>query len=195
MESNTTVKKKKRMFKVKVKAPKEKLYKVTLTLSFRLSNDSSDDLEKDDGWREETNNEFCKRVQDWNETEKLYGTKENIERYLKSIDAKEYVEYLPPGEVISAKWLDGLRLSFVMKPESPEYESVDKIKSWLESYSLEDGEYESSGDNGWTLKTVGGLMEYGLTDFRESPIIVEEVSTSVISGGRRNALRKTRRHR
>lgn len=194
MPTNTTEQKKKRTFKVKVKAPKEKLYKVTLTLSFTPTHGSSDEIEKDEGWRgDETNTEFCKRIQDWNETEKLYGTKEKIERHLKSMDVNDYVEYLPPGEVLSAKWLDGLRLSFVMKPESPEYESVAKIKDWLESYSLEDGEYESSGDNGWTMKTVGGLMEYGLTDFRESPIIVEEVSTAVLTGGRRKALRKTRR--
>ena len=167
---------------------------MTLTFSFRQKYSSSDDLEKDEGWRqEETNTEFCKRVQDWNETDKVYGTNEKIIQYVKRFDAKEFVEYLPPGEVLSAKWLSGFRLSFVMKPESPTYESIQEIENFLDSYSLEDGEYESSGNNGWTLKTVGGLMEYGLTDYRKNPIEIEEVSTTVISGGKRKARRQTRR--
>lgn len=193
MPNNTTVQKKKKTFKVKV--PKEKLYKVTLTLSFRQPYATSDDLEKEDNYYKEgeTNNNFCKRVQDWNETNKVYGTDEKIQRYVKSFNAKEFVEYLPPGEVLSAKWLDGFRITFVMKPESAEYTSVENIKSWLSTYSLEDGEYESGGDNGWTVKTLKGTMEYGLTDYRDDPIEIEEVSTNVLSGGKRKARRQTRR--
>jgi hypothetical protein len=191
MPTNTNAPKKKRTFKVKV--PKEKLYKVTLTFSFVQKYDSSDDLEKDEYGLRETNKEFCERIKDWNETEKEYGTDEKIQAHVKSFDAKEFVEYLPPGEVRSAKWLDGFSIAFIFKPESPTYQSVSEIKDWLETFSLEDGEYESGGDNGWTVKTLKETMEYGLTDYRDNPIVVEEVSSNVISGGKRRLPRQTRR--
>lgn len=188
--------KKKKTFKVRPKPviapkpPKEKLYKVTLTFSFRQEFASADDLEKYEYGIEETNTQFCKRVQDWIATDKEYGTAAKIQAHVKSFDAKEFVEYLPPGEVLSAKWLDGFRLSFVFKPESPDYESVSEIKDWLEGFSLEDGEYESGGDNGWTVKTVGGTMEYGLTDYRDHPVVVEEFTSNNLQGGKRKSRRR-----
>lgn len=193
-----TAAKKKRTYKLKESKPKEKLYKVTLTLSFRQEFNDANDLEKKEySWKneEETNTEFCKRIADWIETDKAYGTDQKIQAHVKSFDAKEFVEYLPPGEVRSAKWLDGFRITFVFKPESSEYESVSAIKDWLEGYSLEDGEYESSGDNGWTVKTLKETMEYGLTDYRDDPVEVEEVSSNILSGGKRKVRRQTRRRR
>lgn len=191
MPNTNSAPKKKRTFKVKEK--KEKLYKVTLKFSFTPSYDSTEDFEKGErGYDDETNEEFCARIQEWKDTDKEYGTDAKIQAHVKRISAMEFIEYLPPGEVLSAQWLSGFGLTFIMKPESPEYESVEAIKDWIESFSLEDGEYESSGDNGWTVKTLRGTMEYGLTDYRDHPIEVVETSSRVLSGGRR---RQTRRRR
>lgn len=191
--NTTTAPKKKRTFKVKV--PKEKVFKVTLTLSFEQHVGDSEDLEKGEhGYDDETNEEFCKRVQDWIATDKAYGTDEKIQRYVKSFDALGFVENLPPGEVLSAEWLSGFKISFITKPEGTHYNTAEEIKSWLEDMSLEDGEYESSGDNGWTVKTLKGMMEYGLTDYRRNPIVVEEIERPA-QGGKRKARRQTRRRR
>lgn len=194
MPNNATGTKKKRIFKVK--KPQEKLYKVTLTLSFEQHGTRAEDLEKGDEdayGRNETNEEFCERYQEFKKSEEKYGTDKKIQEHVKEIDAMEFVEFLPPGEVKSAKWLEGFRIAFVFKPESPEYESVEKIKNWLEIVSLEDGDYESSGDNGWTIKTVNEKYEYGLTDYRNNPILVEEVSSNVLSGGKRKKYQTRRR--
>ena len=191
MPNNAGATKKKRTFKVKkleeVK-PKEKLYKVTLTLGFKKHHDDPEDFEKGDEGaygRNETNEEFCERFQGFKMTEKEYGTDEKIQEYVKEVDAMEFVEFLPPGKVLSAKWLDGFRITFVFRLDSPQYKSIEEIKDYLKYFSLEDGEYGSSGDNGWTIKTVNGKYEYGLTDYRRKPILVEEVSSNVLSGGKR----------
>jgi hypothetical protein len=192
--NNTSATRKKRTFKVrKPEPPKEKLYKVTLTFSFDFSYGSAEELEKDEDG-DESNEEFCKRYQEYKKTDEVYGTDKKIQEHVKKNDAFEFIEYLPPGDVKSAKWLDGFRIAFVFKPESPEYESVEKIKSWLDGFSLEDGEYESGGDNGWTVKTINEKYEYGLTDYRRNPILVEEVSSNVLSGGKRKK-NQTRRRR
>jgi hypothetical protein len=191
MPNNAGETKKKRTFKVK--KPKEKLYKVTLTLSFTKEHEDPEELEK--GEHEyESNEEFCKRFQEYKKTEEAYGTTEKIEKHVKQMDAREFVEYMPPGDVLSAKWLDGFRIAFIFKPEEPNMD-IKEVKKWLETFSLEDGEYESSGDNGWTVKTIHEKYEYGLTDYRDSPILVEEVSSNVLSGGKRRNRRQTRRRR
>lgn len=188
MPPNTT-KKKKTVFKIR--APK--LFKVTLKLSFDQKYQSSEDLEKeeDEDGNEETNTEFCKRIQDWDKTDVLYGTTKQLEEFVKREDALEYVRYMPDGDVLSAKWNNDFSISFVFKPA--ENTTIEKTKKWFEEYSLADGEYESSDSNGWTIKTVGGLMEYGLVDYRENPILVEEVSSSVLTGGRRKTRRNYRK--
>jgi hypothetical protein len=191
----TTNKPKKRTYKI-AKKKKDKYFKVTLTLSFEEHYGSSDDLEKEELERYEsiTNNEFCKRVQEWNETEKAYGTPEKIMKHVKTNHPFEFVETLTDGELVSAKWLDGFKIQFIVKYENEPTMTVDKVKHELEMVSLEDGEYESSGDNGWTVKTLEDSMEYGLTDYRRNPIVVEETDSNVLSGGRRRK-RKTRRSR
>jgi hypothetical protein len=190
-----TNKPKKRTYKI-AKKKKDKYFKVTLTLSFEENYGSSDDLEKEELERYEsmTNNEFCKRIQEWNETEKAYGTPEKIMKHVKSNNAFYFVETLTDGELVSAKWLDGFKIQFIVKYENEPTMTVEKVKHELEMVSLEDGEYESSGDNGWTVKTLEESMEYGLTDYRRNPIVVEETDSNVLSGGRRRK-RKTRRSR
>jgi hypothetical protein len=190
----TAPKPKKRTFKI-AKKKKDKFFKVTLTLSFKKHYESSNDIDREDLERYEsiTNNEFCERLQDWNQTDKAYGTDEKIMQHVKSNNALEFVEYIPDGEVVAAKWLDGFKIQFIVKYEDDLTKTAEELKDYLEMASLEDGEYESSGDNGWTVKTLKESMEYGLTDYRDNPIVVEEVSSGVLSGGGRR--KKTRRNR
>jgi hypothetical protein len=191
----TAPKPKKRTFKI-AKKKKEKFFKVTLTFSFERHHGSTDDFEKGEhGYEDESNDEFCARLQDWRETDKLYGTNEKIMRHVKENDALSFVEYLTDGEVIAAKWLDGFKIQFIVKYDHPELmKTAEELKEYLEDNSLEDGEYESSGDNGWTVKTLKDSMGYGLTDYRRNPILIEEVSSGVLSGGGRRRKSKTRKH-
>ena len=194
--NTTTTVKKVRKYKVKAKARKEKFFKVTLQLSFRPHLGSSDDLEKGErGHEDENNEEFCARVQDWIQTDNAYGTNAKIEAHVKKNDPMDFVEGLGPTEVVSAEWLSGFRISFITKtdPTSTHYQTAAEIKDWIEHSSLEDAEYESSGDNGWRIPTLKDIMEYGLTDYRDNPVIVEEVSGNAAHGGRRR--RQTRRRR
>jgi hypothetical protein len=192
--NTTTTVKKGRKFKVREKAT-PKFFKVTLKLSFRPHLGSSDDLEKGEhGYEDENNEEFCARVQDWIQTDTAYGTNAKIEAHVKKNNPMDFVEGLVPNEVVSAEWLDGFRISFITKtdPTSTHYQTAAEIKDWIEHSSLEDAEYESSGDNGWRIPTLKDIMEYGLTDYRDNPVIVEEVSGNATRGGRR---RQTRRRR
>lgn len=161
-----------------------KYFEVILNLTFEQHHESADDLEKEDQWnRDESNEEFCKRISDWVETDKKYGTKDAIEKHIKENDAMDMVEnlFMTDAEVISAKWLPGMIISFVLKVTDPnvvkvsEAEGKKVIEEDLRMTSLEDGEYESSGDNGWTVKTLKETMEYGLTDYRRNPMIIHEV--------------------
>jgi hypothetical protein len=188
----TAPKAKKRTFKI-AKKKKDKFFKVTLSLSFKRHHGSTDDFEKGEyGYKDESNDDFCARLQDWKETDKAYGSDEKIMRHVKSNDALEFVEYIPDGEVVAAKWLDGFKIQFIVKYEEDLSVTAAEVKDYLEMASLEDGEYESSGDNGWTVKTLKESMVYGLTDYRDNPIVVEEVSSGVLSGGAKR--KKTRRN-
>ncbi len=194
---NNVPKPKKRTYKIATKKKKEKLFKVTLTLTFTPHLGSSDELEKGEhGYEDENNEEFCARLQDWIKTDEAYGTPEKIMRHVKSNDAFGFVESITLGEVLSAKWLDGFKIALIVKYENQPNMTVDEVKDDLERTSLEDGEYESSGDNGWKVTTLKDIMEYGLTAYRDNPIVVEEVDSAVLTGGRRKNMRKkTRKNR
>jgi hypothetical protein len=182
-----------RKFKI-AKKKKDSFFKVTLTLSFQPHFGSTDDFEKGEhGYDDETNEEFCARIQDWKETEKVYGTNEKIMAHVKKNNAMDFIEYIPEGEVVAAKWLDGFKIQFIVKYENEPNKKAEEVKEYLEDTSLEDGPYESSGDNGWRVPTLKDTMEYGLTDFRRNPIVVEEAASDVLTGGARR--RKTRRNR
>jgi hypothetical protein len=184
---------KKRTYRI-AKKKKDKFFKVTLTLSFEQHHGSTEDFEKGEHhYEDESNEDFCARIQDWNETDKAFGTNEKIMRHVKQNDAFGFVETLTDGEVVAAKWLDGFKIQFIVKYENEPSKTAAEVKDYLDMTSLEDGEYESSGDNGWTVKTLKETMEYGLTDFRRNPIVVEEVESGALSGGGRR--RKTRRNR
>jgi hypothetical protein len=151
-------------------------FKVTLTLDFTRHHNSVEDLDfKEDSFEDESKNEYKERVKDWMETDALYGTQEQIEAFVKSFDPLGFVEYIPEQEVVSAEWHeDDFKISFIVKTDDDET-TAEEIIHWLEMTSLEDGEYESCGTSGWTVKTLAETMEYGLTDFRRNPIVVEEV--------------------
>lgn len=177
MPNNTTAKKTVRK--------RVKYFEILLNLTFEQHHGSANDIEKEDeGWRAETNEEFCAKIADWNKTDEKFGTKDGIMKHVKSNDPMGFVEYLATlnGEVLSAKWLDGFAISFVFKCTDSDIlkasreEGEKMIEEDLRGNSLEDGEYESSGDNGWTVKTLGETMEYGLTDYRQNPIRVVEIS-------------------
>jgi hypothetical protein len=95
-----------------------------------------------------------------------------------NITPNEYMEGIGSywGFLHSAKWLSDSDMECIIKLD--EYFSNDMYnKNTLTNYlidnSLEDGEYESSESNGWTLKTSKGY-EYGLIDFRNKKSIIVE---------------------
>ncbi len=192
---NTTVKKPVRK--------RVKYFKITINLKFEPQFGSVDDLEKEEGgWRDESNKEFCARLADWENTEHTLGTEKSIIEHIKKNDPMDMVENLclMCEEVISAKWLDGFAISYVVKCTDKDVLKASKeegekmIEEDLRMTSLEDGEYESSGDNGWTVKTIKETMEYGLTDYRQNPIMVEEIK-AVRKVGVKKTNGKTRRRR
>ena len=156
----------------------DRYFKVTLTLNFTQHHNSAEDLEMEDrSWFKETKEQFNKRVQDYEATDAHFNSYEKIVAHVKSNDPFYFVETIPEHEVISAEWdPTDFKISFIIRVENPT-ESVEDIRNWIEMQSLEDGEYESCGDNGWTVKTLGETMEYGLTDYRDNPIIIEEVES------------------
>ncbi len=151
-------------------------FKVTLTFTFEHQYGSVDDLEIEErSWCQETKEEFEARIKDYEATDAHFNTYEKIVAHVKSNDALSFIEYIPDHEVVSAEWdPKDFKIHFVIKVERSE-ETVDDIREWLEMTSLEDGEYESCGDNGWTVKTLGETDEYGLTDYRRNPILIEQV--------------------
>ncbi len=195
MPSNTSAKKKKVYKIAKKKSPepkKEKLFKVILTLTFRQHVHDIDELEKD-SW--ENNEKFCERLTDWKESDKEFSKAGAIEARVKRHSAMDMVEFIPDGDVLAARWVDGpgMKLEFIFKPLHEE-DTVEKVEKWLKYHSLEDGEYEGSGDSGWLVSTLKDTMHYGETDYRRNPIVVEETTNKTFSGGARRKTRRNRKH-
>jgi hypothetical protein len=145
--------------------PVRRLYTITLNLSFR----QGDEPENDEWYRHP--DQYSEHLRLFNEMVEYLET-HPIEEHVKKNDPKEYIEYLmTDSEVISAEWLDGFRISFTVDTML----TTDEIRNDLQATSLEDGNYESSGDNGWTIKTLTGDWEVGLVDYRSNPIEIEEI--------------------
>lgn len=116
----------------------------------------------------------------------LYFQEHSIEDHVKGNDAFSFVEYVCcDGEVLSAEW-DKKKFQIHCVIESKQ--SKEDLIRDLENNSLEDGEYEACGDTGWIVMTRGpkgemfgapwdlnNFWEYGLTDYRQNPIEVEEI--------------------
>ena len=156
-------------------------FKVTLTLDFTYHYCGPQDLEfQEDYFYGETKEEFKERKKELKATDELYGTPKQIQAFIKGFDPLEVVEYVPEHEVLSAEWhKDEFKISFTMKAENSE-ETLEEIKRSIRMNSLEDGEYESCGTSAWTVKTLGETMEYGLTDYRDNLILVEELDPQTV---------------
>jgi len=92
-----------------------------------------------------------------------------VEAHVKRIPAAEFLMYMGEGigDVRNAQWIDGrfaakFDIETDLMPDALEYE--------LKTRSLEDGEYEASDDNGWSVKC--GDRELGTTDYRHAPIAI-----------------------
>jgi hypothetical protein len=151
-------------------------FKVTLNFTFRHQYNSSEDLEIEERtWCKETQEDFQQRVKDYEATEAHFNTYEKIVTHVKGNDAFSFIEYVSEHEVVWAEWdPKDFKIYFIIRVEDPT-ETIENIHDWIEGNSLEDGEYESCGDNGWTVKTLEETDEYGLTDYRRNPILIEEV--------------------
>jgi hypothetical protein len=156
-------------------------FKVTLTLTFTPHYGSSEELEMENrSWFKETKEEFNKRVKDYEATDAKFNSYEKIVAHVKSNHPLDFIEYIPEHEVVSAEWdPNDFKIHFTIRVEDPK-ETVENIRSWIDMHSLEDGQYESCGDNGWTVKTLAETMEYGLTDYRYSPITIEELDSKTV---------------
>lgn len=152
-------------------------FKVTLTLTFEYHIEDPEEMEFQDeyDYNDETQEEFEERKKDVLATEKVYGSRDQIVSLIKGFHPLDFVEYVADGEVLSAEWhKDDFKITFIVRYDDPEA-TVDSVIRDLKMTSLEDGEYESCGTNGWTVKTLGELTEYGLTDYRDQPILVVEI--------------------
>jgi hypothetical protein len=149
-------------------------FQVTLHFTFER-NDSDDEYEY------ESNRTSKKKQQKaFERTDKFYEEYDMI-AYIKSNHAMEMVGYIVgEGEVLSAEW-DPETFAIHMVVETDE--AADELRKDLEMNSLEDGEYEASGETGWILFTrdeegnsyQGGMgsedvWEYGLVDYRQNDI-------------------------
>ena len=118
-----------------------------------------------------------------------YYQEHDVITYIKSFSALGAVENMfCNAEVKSACW-DPEKFQIHMVVESEE--TVENLRRDLEMNSLEDGEYEACGDTPWILFTRGtngerlgppwdmkDTWEYGLVDYRQHPIVIEEIQTS-----------------
>lgn len=158
-----------------------KQFRVTITMSFEAHH-------WDDGYGsyEESRTEKKAKKVAFERTEK-YFTEHNLIDYIKSNSAMEAVECIfCNSEVKSAEW-DPETFQIHMVVESDE--TAEELREDLEMNSLEDGEYEGCGDSAWMVFTRGpngeplgspwdmkDFWEYGLVDYRNNPIVIEEVA-------------------
>ncbi len=118
-----------------------------------------------------------------------YYEKNNIIKHIKKNDALGFVESVVcDGEVVSAKWLkDKFAIEMIVDTE----QTAEELEEDLRNTSLEDGEYEACGETGWIVFTRGkngeevghdgkwnmtDFWEYGLTDYRNNPIAIKQIS-------------------
>ena len=141
-------------------------YTVTLNLSYRQG-----DEPEQASWQ--SDEKYAEHLRLFHEMKEYLKT-HPIEAHVKANDPEEYVECLADSahtDSISAEWLDGFRICLTVESTL----TPDKLREDLYAVSLEDGEYECCGDNGWTIKTLTGDWEIGLVDYRSNPIEIEEI--------------------
>jgi hypothetical protein len=126
-------------------------------------------------------------IQEAFERTDAYYEEHSIIDHVKSNDAMGFVEtLLCDGEVLSAEW-DKEKFAIHMVVETDQ--NAEELREDFEMTSLEDGEYEACGDTGWIVMTRGpngevyeypmeirDFWEYGLTDYRQNPIEIVEIT-------------------
>ncbi len=160
-----------------------KMTKFQVTLNFTVN---VHDWEDQYSYGNEDKTERKARKAAYDRTDAYYAEHSMIE-HVKSNHAMELVGYiLCEGEVLSAEWdKERFALHMVVTTE----QDAEDLRQELESNSLEDGEYEACGETGWILFTRGpngeiynggldmkDIWEYALVDYRENPILIEEIS-------------------
>lgn len=146
--------------------PVPRLYIVTLNLSYHQNPEP-----EQEPWEKPA--KYAEHLRLFHEME-AHLEAHAIEEHVKRNDPKEYVENLVDGtrsEVVTAEWLDDFRISFTVETML----TPEELREDLQTNSLEDGEYESGDDNGWTIKTLTGNWEVGLVDYRRNRIEVEQI--------------------
>lgn len=153
-------------------------FKITLNFTFRRHS-LKDVLYPYDS--DDEDNEEC--VDAFQRTDAYY-LKYSLEDYVKTSDPEGFVEYmLRNAYVESAEWdPEAFQIHMVVETE----DSKESILEELQTLSLEDGQYEASGESAWVLFTRGpngeicwdiGTEEdawpYGEVDYRQNPIHIE----------------------
>jgi len=165
-----------------------------ITLNFTFGRSQEDEYEGynesySDSDSEQPEKPMSKMQEAFFRTDKYYET-HSLEDHVKSNDAKDFVETLllleDTTDLVSAEWdPNDFALHMVVKSD----QTAEELKEELEDNSLEDGEYEACGETGWILMTRGpngevfsepwdstDTWEYGLTDYRQNPIIITQIS-------------------
>jgi hypothetical protein len=164
-----------------------KQYSVVINFTFEPHGCDVDDDYDDEGNLLPKNPEDQKKYDAFQRTD-AYFEKHSIVKYIKKNDAFGFVDCIfCDGEVVSARWLkDDFAIEMIVDTDKSE----EELEEDLRDISLEDGEYEACGDTGWIVMTRGPkgeqfgsdgkwdmthYWEYGLTDYRQNPIVIREV--------------------
>lgn len=152
----------------------QRLYDVTLTLTFERADSIDEGATTED-----------QAMISRSRLDRYFDESGGVIAYIKTFDANEMVEDLVLEPTQNARWHPDLfQLLFQVRSSG----SARDIQNDLARLSLEDSCYEAMYDSGWILFTrnsnnaiyrgqfdFGQVFEYGITDFRESPIVVTRV--------------------
>jgi hypothetical protein len=167
-----------------------KQYKVTLNFTFTPEQcDVEEEYDDDGNLLPMEEGEDKEQYEAFQRTE-AYFAKNSVENHVKQNHAMDMVEtVLCDGEVVAAEW-DKKKFAIHMVVNTDQ--TKEELIHELEMNSLEDGEYEACGDTGWIVMTRGPKGEqfgapwdtknfwvYGLTDYRDNEIEVQEIGEAL----------------
>ncbi len=139
-------------------------YKITLQLFFKKT-DPEEVLILEEDREEEIRKQMIEDFAEIDRTDFVH------EAHLKKYDINEFIEgvYYDYGKIISARWLEDLKIEFIYEFYEPT--TLEQVHKDLLTNSLEDGAYE--GNSGWIVFTER-KYEYGLYDYRREDCITIE---------------------